>query len=78
MKESILREVRVEYNRINKEKETLISYKNELLELANDEKVKRFFELSELIDKDYIGPSEETMTMMAYQGVPEAFLEKKY
>ncbi len=69
MKESILREVKVEYNRIKKEKETLISYKNELLELANDEKVKRFFELLGLVDNDYVGPSEETMIMRAYQGI---------
>ena len=76
MKESALKEVRDEYKRIKNEKETLISYKNELSELANDEKVKRFFELSELVNKDYIGPSEETMIMMAYQGVPEAFGEQ--
>lgn len=76
MKETTLREIRVKYNRIKKEKETLISYRNELLELANDEKVKRFFELSRLVDRDYVGPSEEAMIMKAYQGVPEAFEEK--
>ena len=76
MKESALKKVRVEYNRIKKEKETLISHRNELLELTMDEKVKRFLELSKLVDKDYVGPSEETMIMMAYQGVPEAFGEQ--
>ncbi len=73
MKQSALNEVRNEYNKIKNEKETLISYKNELIELTNHEKVKRFLELSQLVDEDYIGPSEETMIMMAYQGVPEAF-----
>lgn len=76
MKESTLKEVREEYNRIKKERETLISYRNELIELANDENVKRFLELSKLVDKDYVGPSEETMIMMAYQGIPEAFGEQ--
>ncbi len=76
MKESALKEVRDEYNRITKEREKLISYKNELLELTKDEKVKRFLKLSKLVDKDYVGPSEETMIMMAYQGVPEAFGEQ--
>ena len=76
MKESALKEVREEYNRIKKEKETFLSYKNELLELKKDEKVKRFIELSELVNKDYLGPSEETMIMRAYQGVPEAFGEQ--
>lgn len=76
MKESTLQEVRDEYNRIKNKKETLTSYKNELAELTNDEKVKRFLELSELVDKDYTGPSEETIIMRAYQGVPEAFGEQ--
>lgn len=73
MKDSTLKEVREEYNRIRKEKETLLSHKHELTELMQNEKVKRFFELSELVDRDYSGPSEETMIMMAYQSVPEAF-----
>ena len=76
MKESALKEVRDEYNKIKKEKENLISYRNELLELEKNEKVKRFLELSKLVDKDYVGPSEETIIMMAYQGVPEAFGEQ--
>lgn len=75
MKESTLKEVRNEYNKIKKEKETLISYKNELVELTNDEKVRRFLELSKLVDSDYVGPSEETMIFRAYQGVPKAFGE---
>ncbi len=73
MKESTLKEVREEYNRIKKERETLISYRNELIELANDENVKRFLELSKLVNQDYIGPSEETMIKSAYNRVPEAF-----
>lgn len=76
MEEYILKEVRAEYNTIKKENETLILYKNELLTLANDEKVKRFLELRELVDEDYVGPSEETMIMRAYQGVPDAFGEQ--
>lgn len=73
MKESELNKVRNEYNKIIKEKETLISYKNELIELTNNEQVKRFLELEELVDEDYLGPSEETMIMKAYQEVPGAF-----
>ena len=76
MKKSTLKEVREEYNRIKKEKENLISYRNELIELAENEKVKRFLELTELVDKDYIGLSEEVMIMMAYQKVSEVFVEE--
>ena len=46
------------------------------MKLSNNEKVKRFIELSGLVDKDYVGPSEETMIRMAYEGVPEAFGEQ--
>ena len=76
MKKSTLKEVREEYNRIKKEKENLISYRNELIELAENEKVKRFLELTELVDKDYIGLSEEVMIMMAYQKASEVFVEE--
>ena len=76
MKESTLNEVRSEYNRIKNERDALLSYKNELADLIKDEKVHRFLELSELVDKDYVGPSEETMVMRAYQAVPGAVSEQ--
>lgn len=76
MKESTLQKVRDEYNRIKKEQETLMSYKNELIELSKNKKVKRFLELSKLVDKDYTEPSEESMVLKAYQGVPDAFEER--
>ena len=76
MKASTLQEVRKEYQRIEEEHKTLLSYKKELIELSEDEKVKRFLELSDLVDRDYTGPSKETMIMSAYQGVPEAFGEQ--
>ncbi len=73
MKESTLEEIREEYNRIKTEKETLLSYRNELKKLANDKNVKRFLELSKLVDQDYVGPSEETIIRNAYNGFPDAF-----
>jgi len=75
MKESVLTEVRNEYKRIKKENETLIFYKKELEELKKDEKGKRFLELSELVDTNYTGLSEEAMILRAYQGVPSSFKE---
>lgn len=69
MKEEIIQQVRKEYNKTKKEKDTLLSYNKELKELSENEKVKRFLELSKLVDREYSGPSEETMIRRAYANV---------
>lgn len=69
---SVLKELREAYTKIKKEKETLLSYKKELEELSQDEKVQRFLELLRFVDEDYMGPSEEEMILRAYQSVTGA------
>lgn len=73
MKETIIQEVREKYYRAKKEKETLLSYKEELSTLLEDKNVQRFMELSKLVNCSYQGPSEETLITQSYQEVPEAF-----
>ena len=55
MNGSVLTKLREEYDKIKKGKETLLSYKKELEELSQDEKVKQFLELSEKVDMVYMG-----------------------
>lgn len=67
MKESDLAKVRKEYKKVVKETERLISYKRELKSLEQDENVKRYLELLELVDRDYEAPSSKEMITAAYQ-----------
>ena len=57
MKESTLAKVREEYKNMVKETNQLLSYKKELMSLEQDENVKRYLELLELVDRDYETPS---------------------
>lgn len=66
MKESTLAKVREEYKNMVKETNQLLSYKKELMSLEQDENVKRYLELLELVDKDYETPSSEKMIAAAY------------
>ena len=53
MKESTLAKVREEYKKVVNETNQLLSYKQELKSLEQDENVKRYLELLELVDRDY-------------------------
>ena len=66
MKESTLAKVREEYKNMVKETNQLLSYKKELMSLEQDENVKRYLELLELVDRDYEAPSIEKMIAAAY------------
>ena len=66
MKESDLVKVREEYKNMVKETNQLLSYKKELMSLEQDENVKRYLELLELVDRDYEAPSIEKMIAAAY------------
>lgn len=66
MKESTLAKVREEYKNMVKETNQLLSYKKELMSLEQDENVKRYLELLELVDRDYETPSSEKMIAAAY------------
>ena len=66
MKESDLVKVREEYKNMVKETNQLLSYKKELMSLEQDENVKRYLELLELVDRDYETPSIEKMIDAAY------------
>ena len=66
MKESTLAKVREEYKNMVKETNQLLSYKKELMSLEQDENVKRYLELLELVDRDYEAPSSEKMIAAAY------------
>ena len=66
MKESTLVKVREEYKNMVKETNQLLSYKKELMSLEQDENVKRYLELLELVDRDYEAPSSEKMIAAAY------------
>lgn len=66
MKESTLVKVREEYKNMVKETNQLLSYKKELMSLEQDENVKRYLELLELVDRDYEAPSIEKMIATAY------------
>ena len=66
MKESTLAKVREEYKNMVKETNQLLSYKRELMSLEQDENVKRYLELLELVDRDYEAPSIEKMIASAY------------
>ena len=67
LKESDLAKVREEYKKVVKETDRLISYKRELKSLEQDENVKRYLELLELVDRDYEAPSLNEMIAAAYQ-----------
>lgn len=67
LKESDLAKVREEYKKVVKEIDRLISYKRELKSLEQDENVKRYLELLELVDRDYEAPSLNEMIAAAYQ-----------
>ena len=49
-----------------KETNQLLSYKKELMSLEQDENVKRYLELLELVDRDYETPSSEKVIAAAY------------
>ncbi len=66
MKESTLAKVREEYKKVVNETNQLLSYKQELKSLEQDENVKRYLELLELVDRDYEAPSIEKMIAAAY------------
>ena len=66
MKESTLAKVREEYKKVVNETNQLLSYKQELKSLEQDENVKRYLELLELVDRDYEAPSIEKMIASAY------------
>ena len=66
MKESTLVNVREEYKKVVNETNQLLSYKQELKSLEQDENVKRYLELLELVDRDYEAPSIEKMIAAAY------------
>ncbi len=66
MKESTLAKVREEYKNMVKETNQLLSYKKELMSLEQDENVKRYLELLELVDRDYETPSSEKVIAAAY------------
>ena len=66
MKESTLAKVREEYKNMVKETSQLLSYKKELMSLEQDENVKRYLELLELVDRDYETPSSEKVIAAAY------------
>lgn len=66
MKESTLAKVREEYKKVVNETNQLLSYKQELKSLEQDENVKRYLELLELVDRDYEAPSSEKMIAAAY------------
>ena len=66
MKESTLAKVREEYKNMVKETSKLLSYKKELMSLEQDENVKRYLELLELVDRDYETPSSEKVIAAAY------------
>ena len=66
MKESTLANVREEYKKVVNETNQLLSYKQELKSLEQDENVKRYLELLELVDRDYEAPSIEKMIASAY------------
>ena len=66
MKESTLVKVREEYKNMVKETNQLLSYKKELMSLEQDENVKRYLELLELVDRDYEAPSSEKMIATTY------------
>ena len=66
MKESTLAKVREEYKNMVKETNQLLSYRKELKSLEQDENVKRYLELLELVDRDYEAPSIEKMIAAAY------------
>lgn len=66
MKESDLVKVREEYKNMVKETNQLLSYKKELMSLEQDENVKRYLELLELVDRDYEAPSSDEMIAAAY------------
>lgn len=66
MKESTLAKVREEYKNMVKETNQLLSYKKELMSLEQDENVKRYLELLELVDRDYETPSPEKVIAAAY------------
>lgn len=67
MKESTLANVREEYKKVVNKTNQLLSYKQELKSLEQDENVKRYLELLELVDRDYEAPSIEKMIAAAYQ-----------
>ena len=66
MKESTLANVREEYKKVVNETNQHLSYKQELKSLEQDENVKRYLELLELVDRDYEAPSIEKMIAAAY------------
>lgn len=73
MRNDELKKVREEYTRLKNK--TLLSYKSELLKLSKDQKVKRYIELSQLIDQ-YKEPSEVQVIFETYQNFPELFQEQ--
>lgn len=66
MKQKELEEAREEYKRLIEERKVLIGYKNELLELLKDEKVKKYLQLSKLVDLEYKGPSDFEIIKRAF------------
>lgn len=66
MKEFTLAKIREEYKKVVNETNQLLSYKQELKSLEQDENVKRYLELFELVDRDYEAPSIEKMIAAAY------------
>ena len=66
MKESTLAKIREEYKKVVNETNQLLSYRKELKSLEQDENVKRYLELLELVDRDYEAPSLDAMITVAY------------
>ena len=66
MRESELKKVRREYYKLKKASEELLQYRNELLELEKNEKVKRYLELLEIVNKGYKGLTEENLVSKAF------------
>lgn len=76
MKNEEIKKARKEYARRQKEKEKLIALKEELKQLQNDPKVKRYLEISDVESKSI--PDEKTIIRYSFSRVDKSDSDKIY